>query len=146
MNWIFTFWVAWKNSVKTRKKNPVCLTRNFKLENVKNQVQIHRGIKFWLVQRCILEIEIRNFMKTLTSLWGFQKKKNSAAYQIASFGGSQHGTYRPATYGMKIWSIFFCFRPIQLYIFFSFEVFSKFNIATFFRLRDKFIKLNGKEQ
>ena len=32
-----------KNSVQTRKKNPVHQTRNFKLENVKNQLQIDKG-------------------------------------------------------------------------------------------------------
>ena len=34
-----------KNPVQTRKKNLVDQTRNFKLENVKNQVQIDRGFE-----------------------------------------------------------------------------------------------------
>ena len=85
------------------------------------------GMKLWLsgklfesflVQRCRFYKLKKGFIKTLTSLWGFQNKKNSAAYQIASFVGSQHGTYRPATYGTKIWSILFCFRPITLDFFF----------------------------
>ena len=42
LNWIFTAFVACKNPVQTRKKNPVHQTRNFKLKNIKNQVQILR--------------------------------------------------------------------------------------------------------
>ena len=51
LNWIFTGCVACKNPLQTRKKfqttldfigkNPVYQTQNFKLENVKNQVQIN---------------------------------------------------------------------------------------------------------
>ena len=44
MNWIFAGYTGSKNPVQIRKKNPVYQTRNFKLENVKNQVQIDRGL------------------------------------------------------------------------------------------------------
>jgi hypothetical protein len=45
MNWICAGYTGSKNPVLTRKKNPVYQTGNFKLENVKNQVQIDRGLK-----------------------------------------------------------------------------------------------------
>ena len=43
MNWIVAGYTGSKNPIQTGKKNPVQQTRNFKLENVKNQVQIDRG-------------------------------------------------------------------------------------------------------
>jgi hypothetical protein len=46
MNWIFAGY--------TGSKNPVYQTGNFKLENVKNQVQIDRGIAFY---NCLLVAE-----------------------------------------------------------------------------------------
>ena len=46
LNWIFTACVAFKNPVQTKKKIKVYQTGYFKLENVKNQVQIDRR-KIW---------------------------------------------------------------------------------------------------
>ena len=40
MNWIFAAYSGCKNPVQTEKKNQ---TQNFKLENVKNQVQIDKA-------------------------------------------------------------------------------------------------------
>jgi hypothetical protein len=47
LNWIFTACVACKKSSSNLEKNPVHQTQNFKLENVKNQVQIDRGYGFF---------------------------------------------------------------------------------------------------
>ena len=40
MKWIFVGYTGSKNPVQTMKKDPVHQTRNFKLDNIKNQVQI----------------------------------------------------------------------------------------------------------
>ena len=53
MNWIFFLvWTGFLQATQAVKiqlklgKNPIHQTRNFKLENVKNQVQIDRGCEF----------------------------------------------------------------------------------------------------
>ena len=45
LNWIFAGYRGSKNPVQTRKKNPDHQNRDFKLKNVKNQVQIALLIK-----------------------------------------------------------------------------------------------------
>ena len=65
LNWIFTACVACKNPVQTRKKNHVHQTWNFKLNNVKNQVQIDR-VTVWKRKDCNLYTYVLTIMHSVT--------------------------------------------------------------------------------
>ena len=73
LNWIFAGYTGSNNPDQTWQKNQIRQTGNFKLENFKNQVQVHRGIVMdMLMPHALLSTISEKLQACLTSLaWQF---------------------------------------------------------------------------